>query len=168
MASKHRSSRRHSVHRTPPARKAASGLAITWEGTREALGSAEAAVERRVRALVKRGGSRTQQAAETLNEWGVRLERERRRTMKQVEEQLAVLQTRMRRERKAVARMADDAVRGALAALNIPSRQEVHELTRRVEELSRKIDGFRRTAPRRAMPRRSATTVRVEAAPAQA
>ncbi len=62
-------------------------------------------------------------------------------------------------------RYADEAVQGALAALNIPSRREVHELTRRVEELSRKIDGFRRTAPRRA-PRMTAA-VRVQA-PAQA
>jgi len=38
----------------------------------------------------------------------------------------------------------DDAVRRTLAALNIPSRNEVQELTRRVEELSRKIDRFRR------------------------
>jgi polyhydroxyalkanoate synthesis regulator phasin len=38
----------------------------------------------------------------------------------------------------------DGAVRRTLAALNIPSRHEVHELTRRVEELSRRIDRFRR------------------------
>jgi len=51
-------------------------------------------------------------------------------------------------------------VQGALAALNIPSRREVHELTRRVEELSRKIDGFRR-APRRTP--RATPAVRVQA-----
>jgi hypothetical protein len=35
-------------------------------------------------------------------------------------------------------------VKRALAALNIPSRQEIHDLTQRVEELSQKIDRFRR------------------------
>jgi polyhydroxyalkanoate synthesis regulator phasin len=40
--------------------------------------------------------------------------------------------------------MVDEAVQRTLAALNIPSRQEVHELTRRVEDLSRRVGGFRR------------------------
>jgi polyhydroxyalkanoate synthesis regulator phasin len=136
--------------------KAASALATTWKDTREALGSAEAAMQRRVRALVKKGGARTQRAGEALKAWRSRLERERRKAMKQLEAQLATLQSRTRRERKALGRMAEDAVQNALAALNIPSRHEIHELTRRVEELSRKIDGFRRASgPRRA------STVRV-------
>jgi hypothetical protein len=42
-------------------------------------------------------------------------------------------------------------VHRALVAFNIPSRQEVGELTRKVDELSRKIDSFR------AKPRRTAT-----------
>lgn len=141
---------------TRRARKAVSGLAITWEGTREALGSAEAAMQRRVKALVKKGGARTQQATDTVMAWRTRLERERRKAMKQLEAQLATLQTRARRERKVLSKVVDETVQSTLAALNIPSRQEVHELTRRVEELSRKIDGFRRTAA----PRR--TTVRVQ------
>ena len=40
--------------------------------------------------------------------------------------------------------MVDDAVQGALATFNIPSRQEVPELTRKVNELSRKIDSLKR------------------------
>jgi polyhydroxyalkanoate synthesis regulator phasin len=163
MAGKSRTVRR-SV-RTAPVPKAASGLAITWEGTREAFGSAEAALERQLRALVKRGSARGEEAASTLMTWRGRLERERRKAMKQMEQRLALLQTRARRERKAVRRFAGEAVQGALAALNIPSRQEVHELTRRVEELSRKIDGFRRTStPRRTRTGRVATpAVRAEA-----
>ena len=137
-----------------PVNKAAKALAKTWEGTREALGNAEVAVQRRVRALVKQGGARTEQAGETLAAWRTRLERERRKAMKQLEQRLATLQTRARRERKALARMVEDRVQRTLAALNIPSRQEVHDLTRRVEELSRKIDGSRRSGAAR----RSATT----------
>ena len=139
--------------RRTPAKKAMKGLAISWKGTREALGSAEAAMQKRVRSLVKQGNARTQQASEALVTWRSRLDKERRKALKQLEAQLATLQTRAKRERKALGRMADDAVQNALAALNIPSRQEVHELTRRVEELSRKIDGFRRATPRRAAAR---------------
>ena len=40
--------------------------------------------------------------------------------------------------------MLDDAVQRALAALNIPSRQEVQTLTRKVAQLSRKIDRLER------------------------
>jgi hypothetical protein len=43
-----------------------------------------------------------------------------------------------------VGRRLDDAMLATLAALNIPSRREVSELTGKVETLSRKIDSFRR------------------------
>lgn len=140
MSAKKKAARR----RVRAVSKAGNGLAITWDGTREALGTAEAALERQLRLLMKRGTARTQQATEALMAWRSRLLRERRKAMKQMEERLALLQTRARRERRAMGRYAEEAVQGALAALNIPSRREVHELTRRVEELSRKIDGFRR------------------------
>jgi hypothetical protein len=135
------------VRRPRPAargRKAKSRIEKTWKDTRAALGSAEATVEKRVRALVKRSGVDTRQARETLTTWRHRFDRERRKARKQVEGRLAVLQTRARKERRVITRMVDDAVQRTLAALNIPSRQEIHELTRRVEDLSRKIDRFRR------------------------
>ena len=109
-----------------PAREAKSRLETTWKDTQAALSSAEATVEKRVKT------------------WSHRLERERKKALKQVEGRLAVLQTRAKKERRAVTRMVDDAVQRTLAALNIPSRQEVQELTRRVEELSSRIDRFRR------------------------
>ncbi len=157
MAAKKKTARR----RMRAVSKAGNGLAITWEGTREALGTAEAALERQVRMLMKRGTARTQQAADARMAWSGRMQRERRKAMKQMEERLSLLQTRARKERRNMGRYADEAVQGALAALNIPSRREVHELTRRVEELSRKIDGFRRGGPRRAA--RASATVRVHA-----
>ncbi len=159
MAGKKKMARR----RMRPVSKAGNGLAITWEGTREALGQAEAALQRQLRMLMRRGSARTQQAADALSAWRGRLDRERRKAMKQMEGRLAVLQTRARKERRAMGRYADEAVEGALAALNIPSRREVHELTRRVEELSRKIDGFRRTGAPRRTPRVT-PAVRVQAA----
>jgi hypothetical protein len=116
----------------------------TWKDTQAALGSAETAVEKRVKALVRRSGVDTRQASQTLATWRHRLDRERKKAVKQVEGRLAVLQARARKERRAFARAVEDAVQRTLAALNIPSRREVHELTRRIEELSRRIDRFRR------------------------
>ncbi|HYN01968.1 MAG TPA: phasin family protein [Vicinamibacteria bacterium] len=109
-----------------PARKAKSRLEKTWKETQAALSSAEGTVEKRVKA------------------WGGRLDRERKKAVKNVESRLSGLQVRARKERRALARMVDEAVQRTLAALNIPSRQEVHQLTLRVEELSRKVGGFRR------------------------
>jgi polyhydroxyalkanoate synthesis regulator phasin len=119
-------------------------LARSWRDARQALGEAEAKLEKQVRSLMKRSGVDMRQATLTLIAWRNRLERERRRAVSQVEDRLSLLQTRARKERRLLVRAVDDAVRGTLAALNIPSRREVQELTRRVEELSRKIDGFRR------------------------
>jgi hypothetical protein len=143
MAAKRKPRRRATVRRrTRPAR--AGRLGKTWKETRSALTSAEALLEKRVRALVKRSGLDTRQVSRALQEWTTRFERERKSALKQVEARLAQFQTRARKERRALARNADGAVKRALAALNIPSRSEVHDLTRRVEELSRKIDRFRR------------------------
>jgi polyhydroxyalkanoate synthesis regulator phasin len=127
-----------------PARRAKSRLQKTWKETQAALSSAEGTVQKRVKELVERSGVDTRQATKALKAWGGRLERERKKAVKQVEGSLSGLQTRARKERRALARTVDEAVRRTLAALNIPSRQEVHELTRRVEELSRKVGGFRR------------------------
>ncbi len=125
-------------------RRAKSGLEKTWKDTRAALSSAGATVEKRVQALVRRGGVDTRQARKALVAWRHRLDRESRKAMKQVEGRLAVLQTRARKERRMVGRAVDDAVKRTLAALNIPSRQEIHDLTRLVEELAQKVDRFRR------------------------
>jgi len=126
------------------ARKSKSGIEKTWKDTRAALSTAEATVEKRVKALVKRSGVDTRHAREALTTWRHRFDRERKKALKQVEGQLAVLQTRARKERRVIARMVDDTVRRALAALNIPSRQEIQELGRRVEGLSHRIERFRR------------------------
>jgi poly(hydroxyalkanoate) granule-associated protein len=126
--------------------KATARIAKTWDDTRAALGAAEVTVQKKVRALMKRSGVDPRRATEMVASWRDRVEKERRRTRKRVEAQIATLQARAKKERRAMGRMVDDAVQSALAALNIPSRHEVHELTRRVEELSRKIDGFRRSA----------------------
>jgi polyhydroxyalkanoate synthesis regulator phasin len=150
MAAKKKTVRRE-ARRT--ADNAGRRLQATWDDTREAFGTAEAAVQKQLRSLMKRSGVDAKQAAEMLAGWRTRLEKERRKAVKRVEAQFVTLQSRARKERRAAGRMVDEAVQRALAALNIPSRHEVHELTRRVEDLSRKIDGFGR-APRRGASRR--------------
>jgi hypothetical protein len=144
MAAKKKAARKVRTLRSD-VKRAATRLSRTWDDTREAIGTAEATVGKKVRALVKKSGLDTRAASDKLSAWKGRVERERRRAVKKLEAEMVKLQSRAKKERRAIGRMVDDAVKGALAALNIPSRNEVHELTRRVEELSRKIDGFRRT-----------------------
>ena len=144
MPARKKAARRARPARSTPVRRTASRFEKTWKETQAALTSAEASVGKRVKALAKRSGVDTRQATQTLQAWGHRLERERRKALRQVEARLADLQTRARKERRTLSRRVDDGVRRTLAALNIPSRSEIHELSRRVEELSRKIDRFRR------------------------
>jgi hypothetical protein len=116
----------------------------TWREALRALGAAEAQVEKEIHAFVKRSGIDTRQAAAIWKQWNARLDRESRKAARRLETGLSGLQERVRKERRALARMVDDAVRGAFAALNVPSHHEVRELTRKVNQLSRKIDTLRR------------------------
>ena len=74
MPAKRKTARRRSAGRTP-AKKAAKALAKTWDETREALGGAQHTVQRRVRALVREGGARREQATELLTTWRRRFDR---------------------------------------------------------------------------------------------
>jgi hypothetical protein len=111
-----------------------------WEATRQALGAAERTMEKRVRGLLKRGRLGAAEAAPLLRELRARAERERRRALSG----LNALQAHLERERKALGRNVQGAVRSTLAALDIPSRREIAELTRRVERLSHRLDARRR------------------------
>jgi polyhydroxyalkanoate synthesis regulator phasin len=110
------------------------------QDARKALGAAEVELERQVRALMERSGVDMRRAAETLGAVRSRLERQRHKAVSEVASRLKPLQARARKERQALARAVEDRVRATLTALDIPSRRDVHQLTRRVEELSRKID----------------------------
>jgi polyhydroxyalkanoate synthesis regulator phasin len=142
--------RKKTVRRTirPSVRDERGRLARTWDDTREVLGMGRATLEKRARSLMKTSGVDPDKAADRLAALRRRLGLERRKAVKQVEGRLLVLRARAKKERRVLGHMVDDAVRRTLAALDMPSRQEVHELTRRIEELSRKIDGLRRTTPR--------------------
>lgn len=125
-------------------RKTGDVLKDTWYSTVGAITNAQDGLEKQVRSLLKKNKISTKDAATMLKDVNSLITRERKKALRELEARLSTLQARARKERKAVARMVDDAVQGALAAFNIPSRQEVHELTRKVDELSKKIDSFRR------------------------
>jgi len=135
------------ARRTParrPRRSSAKGLSSTWQRALHTLESAEKQAEKEIRSFVKRSKIDSRQARALWKRWNARLDHESRRAARHLEAGLADLQTRARRESRAFGRMVDDAVERTLSALNIPSRDEVQQLTRKVNQLSRKIDAFQR------------------------
>ena len=125
-----------------------------WDTTVKSIASAQSQLERQVQKLV-RSNKLGSDAAKALKDFRERAEREGRKAVKTVESRLSALQERVDKERRNLGRLIDDGVHATLVALNIPSRQEVAELTRKVDQLSRKIDNFksepaaRRTAERK-------------------
>jgi poly(hydroxyalkanoate) granule-associated protein len=88
-------------------------------------------------------------ASAALRDLRKRLEKERQKAGRDLEARLGQIQTRVLKEGQALRRSSEDAVQRALGALNVPSRQDVGRLTRKVEELSRKIDRLRPARRRR-------------------
>jgi hypothetical protein len=79
-------------------------------------------------------------ASAALRDVRKRLETERRRVARTLDARMSAVQARLMKEGRALGRSAEEGVERALGALNIPSRQEIARLTRRVEELTRKLD----------------------------
>lgn len=90
------------------------------------------------------GALGTPDTAVALHKLGARVERESKKAMKDLSARARTFQTRMEAERKGLKRAVDETVKGTLAAFNIPSRAEIADLTRKVAELSRKIDSLKR------------------------
>jgi poly(hydroxyalkanoate) granule-associated protein len=130
--------------RKPAPQGAAAKLRDRWDATLASLASAEASVEKEVKALLRKNKIRVADAGELLASVEKRFVRERKRALKQIETRLNTLQARAKKERGQLTKMANEAVQGALSTFNIPSRREVSELTRKVDELSHKIDSLRR------------------------
>lgn len=134
----------------------ADALRERWQAALKALAAAEAELEKQWKQLVKKSGLSGKDAKGTLAELRVRLEKERQRALKGLEAGVAGLQARVKEEGAALSRKADQAMKSALVAFNIPSRQEVGELTRKVDELSRKIDAFKASPKAAKKPARKA------------
>jgi polyhydroxyalkanoate synthesis regulator phasin len=104
------------------ARGAADGARKAWEQAVSAFVAAEQQAEAKVKRLLA----------------------EKKIGRKEASAALKALQARVEREKTAAGKRVTALVQQALASLNIPSRREVAELTRTVEQLSRKIDGLKR------------------------
>jgi poly(hydroxyalkanoate) granule-associated protein len=117
--------------------KAADRLRATWKEGLDALGSAEAEVRRLMSSLVGKKGTREVQKA--LRAVAARLAGERQRAEKELQKVARALQSRVEADRRALVRFVHKAIQGTLASLNIPSRSEIVALTRKVDELSRKV-----------------------------
>ena len=115
-----------------------------WDDARRALRSAKGELGRRVADLARRGGIDTTRLARRADALRSRLDRDGRKARKRLEAGLVQLQKRAQRERRTLAHAADGAVARALAALNIPTRRELQELSRRVEQLSSRVAALRR------------------------
>jgi hypothetical protein len=123
---------------------AARRIESLWQDARGAFRSAESQARKRVTAFARRNGVDTQELVERARQVRGRIERDGRKARKAALARLAQLQQRARDERRSLTRMADHAVARALAALDIPTRREVQELSRRVELLSTRVGALRR------------------------
>jgi chromosome segregation ATPase len=140
------------MKKSAPRKKAAQTttgmLKDRWNSTLKSVTTAEAQMEKQIRQALKKN-KLAGDAADALKDLRVKLERERKKLGKELDSRLHGFQTRVKKERKALGHLIDDAVHSTLVTLNIPSRKEVAELTRKVDELSHKIDGFKAPARRR-------------------
>lgn len=140
---------RAKARRSRRPRKAERGAASqlirdSWSAAQRAVVSAQQGMEKQLRELLKRNKIGSRDAAVALKDLRVRAEKERRKALSLLDKQLKSLQTRLKKERRALGRVVQDAVQSTLAAFNIPSRREIGELTRKVDALSQKLDTRRR------------------------
>jgi polyhydroxyalkanoate synthesis regulator phasin len=135
----------------------ADALRERWQAALAAVAAAESEVEAQWKQLVKKSGLSGKDAGKALSELRVRFERERQRALAGLETGAQRFQERVREEGAVLSGKANQAMRNALVAFNIPSREEVAALTRKVDELSRKIDGFKAPAKKAAKKKKKAT-----------
>lgn len=137
--------RRARASRRPEARKgAAERLRQTWTSTVEAITAAESDLEKQIKALLHRNKISTKDASAMFKDLSALVSRERKKALRDLETRMSAIQARAVKQRKVVGAAVDDALQGALARFNLPTRHEVRVLTRKVDELSRKIDRFKR------------------------
>jgi polyhydroxyalkanoate synthesis regulator phasin len=127
-----------------PARSAAERLRETWSSTVEAITAAEADLQKQVKSVLHRNKISTKDASAMFKDLSALVSRERKKALRDLETRLGAIQARAVKQRKAVGAAVDDAVQSTLARFNLPTREEVRELTRKVDDLSRKIDRFKR------------------------
>jgi poly(hydroxyalkanoate) granule-associated protein len=132
-----------------PARKSArmvttDRLQEAWKTAGGALHTAQTEAERQLAKALKKNRFHAREVRDGVDAFRKRFERERRRLAREFDRQVESIGDRVQQERQNLVDAIDEGVRNGLAALNIPSRKEVAELTRKVERLSHRIDSLRR------------------------
>jgi polyhydroxyalkanoate synthesis regulator phasin len=110
----------------------------------DATPAAPQSAEGRVKALIESSKPAIERAQAMVSETGANLSRQSKALRKDIASRVADIGVRVEKERKSLGRAVEGAVKTTLASLNIPTRSEINLLARRVEELSRKIDGLKR------------------------
>lgn len=136
--------RRTARSRTPLGPATRDRMRDAWNEAVEAVTSAQVRVEVGVKDLLRRNRINTKDAATLLTDVRALADRERKKAARLLRTRFSVLQGRIEKERRGAVKGLDDAVRSALAALNIPSRSEVAALTRKVAELSKQVERAKR------------------------
>jgi polyhydroxyalkanoate synthesis regulator phasin len=106
--------------------------------------AAPQSAEGRVKALIESSKPAIERAQAMVSETGANLSRQSKALRKDIASRVADIGVRVEKERKSLGRAVEGAVKTTLASLNIPTRSEINLLARRVEELSKKIDGLKR------------------------
>jgi polyhydroxyalkanoate synthesis regulator phasin len=106
--------------------------------------AATSSAEGRVKALIESSKPAIERAQAMVSETGANLSRQSKALRKDIASRVADIGVRVEKERKSLGRAVEGAVKTTLASLNIPTRSEINLLARRVEELSKKIDGLKR------------------------
>ncbi len=119
-------------------------LKQTWSAAVGALQSAQDEAERQIRSVLKKNKISAKDTSGVVKELRKRLDKERAKAVKQLEGRVTTLQAMVTKEKKTVSRLVDRAVKNALATFNIPSRQEIAQLTKKVDQLTKKIDALSR------------------------
>jgi poly(hydroxyalkanoate) granule-associated protein len=92
---------------------------------------------------VQKSGLEPREVMRQAERWRARLDREGKKARKRVAARLVQLKHRATRDRRSLSKSVDDAVARALGALNIPTRREIQQLQRRVEELKARVERLR-------------------------
>lgn len=114
-----------------------------WQGAVDAVHRAQTSAEQQLRQAMKQNRFHTREIRDGVTNLRKRFEQDWARLSRDLEGQMNSFEARVARERDAAGRAVDDGIRNALAAVNIPSRREIADLTRKVDKLSKKIDSLR-------------------------
>ena len=100
--------------------------------------------EDRVKEFISSGKPALKRARAIVDRTGRNLSKQTEVLRHDLAHRVSELGTRVEKERKSLGKKVERGVKTTLASLNIPTRSEINLLARRVEELSRKIDGLKR------------------------